>query len=46
MSAYDYKSLACHIGHNIECASYADGENVAVECMDCNVVLLDYNRDD
>lgn len=46
MSVYDYSSLAAHVGHKIECVTYAGGENVAVECVDCNTVLLDYNRED
>jgi hypothetical protein len=44
MSAFDYRELARHVGHHIVCVSYADGVNVAVECEDCNEVLLDYDR--
>ena len=44
MSAYNYKTLAAHIGHKIECVSYGDADNVAVECINCHTVLLDYNK--
>jgi hypothetical protein len=33
-----------HVGHNIECVGYGDAEtteNVAIECVDCGVVLTD-----
>jgi hypothetical protein len=50
MSATNFKDLEAHIGHNIVCVGYGkDGkkpyQNVAVECEDCNEVLLDYDRD-
>ena len=44
MSAYDYRSLAYHIGHEIVCVSYGEGINVAVECETCNVVILSYDK--
>ena len=28
----------------IEIVSYADGENVAVECTKCNEVIIDFNK--
>ena len=37
-----YDKIVKHIGHNIEVASYGDPiVNVAVECMDCNEVIVD-----
>ena len=47
-----YEKIARHIGHNIEVASYggklehllnqpSEIVNVAVECMDCNEVIVD-----
>ena len=37
-----YETIANHIGHNIEVASYGDPIlNVAVECMDCYEVIVD-----
>lgn len=44
MSASCYTDLKEHIGHNIRCVQYGDGDNVAVECEDCHVVLLDYDK--
>lgn len=46
MSAFNYNELKRHVGHDIVCVSYGDGVNVAVECEDCNEVLLDYDKDD
>lgn len=45
MSAFNYEELKRHVGHNIVCVSYGNGENVAVECETCNEVLLDYDQD-
>jgi hypothetical protein len=42
----EYKRLAEHVGHKIVCVSYAEGENVAVECEDCNAVLVDANKEE
>ena len=47
MSAYDYESLKAHLGHKIVIAAYGykkDPDNVAIECVDCNEVLLDYDK--
>lgn len=44
MSVYDYKSLRQHVGHNIVCVMYGDEKNVAIECEDCNEVLIDYDN--
>lgn len=36
-----------HVGHEVEIACYGDREapqNVAVECITCNEVLVDYDR--
>ena len=44
----DYAALRAHIGHEIECVCYGrDGEdpnNVAIECVTCGRVLVDYNH--
>ena len=46
MSATNYNDLKRHIGHNIVCISYGEeAENVAIECEDCNEVLLDYDKE-
>ena len=47
MSAYNFNSLAAHVGHDIRCICYgkeSDPLNVALECWDCNEVLLDYDK--
>ncbi len=41
-----YVKLLPHVEHTIEVANYGEGENIAVECMDCCVVLVDANKDD
>ena len=48
MSVFDFKRLLAHVGHNIECVTYENGDtvyNVALECTDCNEVLLDIDND-
>jgi len=51
MSAASYAELRAHVGHRIECVVYGvdsagQPENVAVECIDCYEVILDYDRDE
>lgn len=45
MSAQNYDDVAEHYGHSLTIAIYGEGDNVAVECEDCNEVLLDYDKD-
>lgn len=44
---HDYDDLRRHIGHHIECVCYSSGTeppvNVALECEDCGVVLVDFD---
>ena len=35
-----YNNILRHLGHKIEVAKYADGWEVAIECMDCNEVIV------
>ena len=42
----NYDELSAHVGHSIECVKYGDGVNMALECVTCNEVLLDYDRDE
>ena len=42
MSNYD--KVLSHLGHEIEVASYGDNENVAIECLTCMEVIVDYNQ--
>jgi len=48
MSVNSYDELSEHIGHKIVCVGYSQGndpfQNVALECEDCGVVLVDYDR--
>lgn len=44
MSASCYKDLRAHVGHKLECVTYGDEHNVAIECTDCNEVLLDFDN--
>ena len=48
MGANNYEELRRHIGHKVEVVCYGvDGEepdNVAIECEDCNEVLLDFDN--
>jgi len=53
MGAHSFDDLLHHVGHKIVCVTYeakagfgsvdeGDIWNVAVECEDCNTVLMDY----
>jgi len=39
-----HAELLEHVGHKISCVSYANGENVAIECETCGCVLVDFNE--
>lgn len=43
MGAHSFEDLKRHVGHNIKCVMYGS-ENVAVECITCDEVLLDFDR--
>lgn len=48
MSVFDFESLNEHHAHNVCVVNYVDPFNnpinVSVECMDCNAVLLSYDK--
>ena len=48
MSVNTFRELCEHVGHNVECVTYGDpAVNVALECMDCKEVLVDFdNKED
>ena len=46
LSAFNYKELKRHVGHDIVCVSYGNEDNVAIECETCNEVLLDYDKEE
>jgi hypothetical protein len=44
MAVNSYQEIAAHVGHELECVEYSGGANVAIECRDCNIVLLDFDK--
>jgi hypothetical protein len=52
MSAFDFHGLNEHANHTVHVNQYIDKErggqvvNVAVECEDCNMILLDFDNPD
>ena len=47
MSVSNFKELLAHVGHNIECVTYGNNDdivNVSLECVDCDEVLLDFDN--
>jgi hypothetical protein len=49
MSAQNYSDLYAHYGHPVVIARYTDNvgdvSNVAIECEECNEVLLDFDNE-
>ena len=45
MAVSNYKELRAHWGHEIQVAVYAIDANVAVECLDCNEILFDFDNE-
>lgn len=41
----DYATLDRHFEHLIRISSYAEGQNLAIECLDCFEVIIDYERE-
>jgi len=47
MSAINFRELAAHCGHELEIVLYGSPPiNVAIECMTCCEVLVDYEDDE
>ena len=48
MSAMNYEDLENHIDHKLIIVKYEGkdkyGKGIAIECEDCNEVLIDYSR--
>ena len=55
MGAHSFGELRPHVGHNVQVVIYSFGGkredmipeeevNVAIECMDCHEVLLDFDN--
>ena len=49
MSATNFEELYKHYGHNVVVAQYTEQDNepvnVAIECNDCDEVLMDYDKE-
>lgn len=53
MAVANFQDLLEHVGHEIECVAYGDHlssnksniVNVAIECVTCGVVLVDFDAD-
>jgi hypothetical protein len=39
-----FEELRYHVGHEIECVIYGGDANVAVECVTCGSVLIDFDN--
>src|SRR5687768_12384767 len=51
MGVHSFDELRPHVGHDIACVLYKDRlsgveDNVAIECTDCNEVLVDFDNGD
>ena len=49
MSVSNYNELKSHLKHKIKLVYYGDEQdpaNVAIECHTCNVVLLDFDKEE
>ncbi len=44
MSVLNYEELKAHRGHKIVVVTYGE-QNAAIECEDCNEVLLDFDKE-
>jgi hypothetical protein len=46
MSVAHFKDLLAHVGHDVVVVTYCRDpvENVAIECLTCNEVLVEFNR--
>ena len=45
MSVQNYNDLSEHYGHSLDIAIYGDNANIAIECENCNEVLLDFDNE-
>lgn len=46
MSVQNYEDLANHYGHSLNIAIYGKNKNVAIECENCNEILLDFDNEE
>jgi hypothetical protein len=45
MSVQNYSELSEHYGHSLDVAIYGDQSNIAIECENCNEVLIDFDNE-
>lgn len=45
MGVHSFKDMQIHVEHKLRCVQYGD-VNVAIECLDCNEVLVDFDAAD
>lgn len=53
MSVISFDDLVVHHGHEIQCVLYGNSpeanpqpdDNIALECVECSEILLDFNRE-
>ena len=46
MTMSNFDRVLSHLGHELEVAVYGDNVNVAIECLTCMEVVVDYNQED
>jgi hypothetical protein len=46
MTMSNFDRVLSHLGHELEVAIYGDNENVAIECLTCMEVVVDYDQGD
>ena len=47
MGVTSFEELMNHLGHDIEIVMYGNPPiNVAIECLTCNEVLIDFDKED
>lgn len=39
-----YNGIRGHVGHELMCVEYGEGENVAIQCETCGEILVEENR--
>jgi hypothetical protein len=44
MAVANYAELAAHIEHTLEIVIYGGDANAAIECINCDEILFDYDN--
>lgn len=45
MSVQNYNDLADHYGHSLDVVIYGNQANIAIECENCNEILIDFDNE-